>query len=117
MWPTIANLFNNDKPAIVIGTSMGGIQILKNDEANELPAEPVIDLYPNPVSLGELFSIRPDRNVQVQFFSLLGQKVSGEFFLPANVSYPFTMDGLASGLYIARFSVNGKTYGKKFIIR
>ena len=117
VWPTIANLFNNDKPAIVIGNSMGGIHILKNDEANELPPEPAIDLYPNPVSLGEQFSIRPDRNVQVQFFSLLGQKVSGEFFLPANVSYPFTMEGLASGLYIARFSVNGKTYGKKFIIR
>ncbi len=117
VWPTIVNLFNNDKPAIVIGNSMGGLYILKNDEATELPSEPAIDLYPNPVSLGEQFSIRPDRNVQVQFFSLLGQKVSGEFFLPANVVYPFTMEGLASGLYIARFSVNGKTYGKKFIIR
>ncbi len=117
MWPTIANLFNNDKPAIIVGNSMGGIHILKNDEANELPVEPTIDLFPNPVSLGEQFFIRPDRNVQVQFFSLLGQKISGEFFLPANVSYPFTMEGLASGLYIAHFSVNGKTYGKKFIIR
>jgi len=117
VWPTVANLFNNDKPAIVIGTSMGGIQILKNDEANELPAEPVIDLYPNPVSLGEQFSIRADRNVELQFFSLLGQKVSGEFLLPANVIYPFIMEDLASGLYIAKFSVNGKTYGKKFIIR
>lgn len=117
VWPTVANLFNNDKPAIIVGTAMGGIQILKNDEANELTEIPVIDLYPNPVSLEESFSIRPDRNVQVQFFSLLGQRVSGEYQLPANVSYPFVLEGLASGLYIARFSVNGKTYGKKFIIR
>ena len=116
VWPTIANLFNNDKPAIIIGSSMGGVTILKNDEANELPVDPVIDLYPNPVSLNEQFFIRPDRDVIVQFFTLLGQKASSDFQIPANTSYPFIFEGLASGFYIAKFSVKGKIYGKKFII-
>jgi len=115
-WPIIANLFNTDKPAIMVGNILGGIHILKNDGGRDLPENPVIDLYPNPVEKQGEFKIRSDRNVLVQFYTVLGQKISESYFIPANQEYPIIISGLPSGIYIARFSANGKTTSKKFVV-
>lgn len=115
--PVVANLFNTNKPAIVVGNSTGGLYILKNDEGKELPPDPVILLYPNPLPSADELFIKPDRNVLVEFFSILGQKVSESHFIPANQVYSFTFPRLASGIYIARFTINGKSSAQKFIIR
>jgi hypothetical protein len=116
-WPVIANLFNTDKPSIVVGNTLGGISILKNDGSQNLPEEPVIDLFPNPVAEDGSFKIKADRNVTVQFFTILGQKLSESFSIPANEEYPVTISGLQGGIYIARFSANDKVVGKKFIVQ
>jgi hypothetical protein len=52
----------------------------------------------------------------VEFFSILGQKFSDALFIAANQPYPIASQSLASGMYVARFSVSGKTYNKRFII-
>ncbi len=117
VWPVIANIFNTDKPAIVIGNTLGGIHLLKNDGGKDLPENPVIDLYPNPIEKQGEFKIKADRNVIVQFYTVLGQKISESYFIPANQEYPILISGLSSGIYIARFSANGKTVGKKFIVQ
>ncbi len=116
-WPIIANLFNTDKPSIMVGNTLGGIHILKNDGGKDLPEEPVIDLFPNPVMKQGEFKIKADRNVIVQFYTVLGQKISEPYFIPAYQEYPIIISGLPSGIYIARFSANGKTVGKKFIVQ
>lgn len=115
--PVAINLFNTDKPSIVVGNETGGIYILKNDEGKELPPDPVILLYPNPLSSTEELSILPDRNILVQFFSVLGQKVSEPYFVPANQTYSFAFPRLSAGLYIARFTIGEKSLAQKFIIR
>ena len=114
--PVAINLFNTDKPAIIVGNSTGGLYVLKNDEGQELPPNPVVLIYPNPLPSADELSIRPDRNVQVQFFSILGQKVSEPTFIPANQVYRFVFPNLSRGIYIARFSINGKSSAQKFII-
>ena len=119
IYPICLNLFNTDKASIVVGNSTGGIYILKNDDGKELPPDPVILLYPNPLQRSKepfYLNIETDRNALVQFFSLLGQKVSESYFIPANQVYSFDFPRLASGIYIARFTVNGKSYAQKFII-
>lgn len=115
--PVAVNLFNTDKPSIIVGNSTGGIYILKNDEGKELPPDPVILLYPNPTSSTDGLYIKPDRNVLVEFFSILGQRVSESYFIPANQVYSFAFPGLGSGIYIARFTISGKSSAQKFIIR
>jgi len=115
-WPVVANIFNSDKPAIIVGNALGGLHILKNDGGKDLPESPVVDIFPNPVEKQGQIKIKADRNVIVQFFTLLGQKVSESYFIPANQEYPIIISGLSSGIYIARFSYQGKTYGKKFIV-
>lgn len=116
VWPSVANLFNSNKPTIVVGNTLGGIYVLKNDGSKQLPPDPVIDIFPNPIPKGEGFTVKPDRNVLVQFLSILGQKISDELFIPANQSYPMTTQGLTSGMYVARFSSGDKIYIRKFII-
>ncbi len=117
LWTVAVNLFNSDKPAIVAGTTLGGVLVLKNDEGNDLPEEPALEIYPNPVAKGETMIIRPDRNVLVQFYTLLGQKISETYFVPAHQQYPVPISTLSAGMYIARVSFRGKVYGKKFIVR
>lgn len=115
VWPVIANLFRTDRPAIIVGNTLGGIHILKNDKSKELPESPVIDLYPNPVDEGK-FKIKTDRDMAVQFYTMLGIKISEPYFILANQVYPFTLSGLLPGTYIASFSIKGKTIGRKFIV-
>lgn len=114
--PATANLFNADKPLIAAGNTLGGIHLLKNESGNPLPDEPRIDLYPNPVNRHEEITIRTDRNMMVQFYTLLGQKVSEPIQIPANEIYPIQINGLSAGIYLAHFSFNGKTIGKRFLV-
>lgn len=114
--PTPANLFNADKPVIVVGNTQGGVHLLKNESGNPLPDEPRIDIYPNPVSRDEEISIRADRNMLVQFYTLVGQKISEPIQITANEPHPIRFSGLSAGIYLAHFSFNGKTIGKRIVI-
>jgi len=116
-WPAIVNLFDNTRPAIVVGNMLGGIHILRNDGGEQLPDEPEIVLFPNPVLENEVMRIRADRNVLVEFYTHLGQRVSETYLIPANEEYPMRFSGLAAGVYIARFTADGKTIGKRFVIK
>jgi FG-GAP-like repeat/Secretion system C-terminal sorting domain len=116
IWPTAVNLFNSNKPALVCGTLAGGLVILKNEDGATLPDEPVITIFPNPVRSNETFKIQADRNVIVQFYNLLGQRISNSYFIPANQEYPIVVSGLLPGIYIARFSYQGKSTGRRFVI-
>jgi hypothetical protein len=118
VWPTTVNLFNSNTPSIVIGNLLGGLMVLKNDGGKELPAEPEISIFPNPFTNNQkdVLKIRSDRNVTVQFYTVLGQKISNTYFIPVNQDYPIDVSGLAAGIYIARFIWKGKTYGKRFVV-
>lgn len=115
--PAVVNLFNSDKPAIVLGNVLGGLTVLKNDEGKELPPDPVITLFPNPVAQNEDLTIKPDRNVLLQVFSVLGQKMSEPLFIPANQAYPLKLNNLASGIYVARFTYQKKSFAQRFMVR
>jgi len=115
--PVAVNLFNSDKPAIAIGTVDGGMLILKNDGGQQLPPEPVITLFPNPVNSTDKLGVRTDRNMLVQLFTIMGQKLSEPVFIGGNQPFSTSVAGLSPGIYIARFTFAGKTYGRKFIIQ
>ena len=117
VWPVVTNLFNTNKPVIVVGNTPGGIYVLKNDDSKILPDEPVISISPNPLPKGEKLNIKSDRNATMQIFSLLGQKMSESLFIPANQSYDLPIQNISAGLYIARFVIGGKSFGKKFVIQ
>ncbi|QOI97059.1 MAG: T9SS type A sorting domain-containing protein [Flammeovirgaceae bacterium] len=117
-WPVAVNLFNTDKPAIVVGNITGGIHILKHDETSALPDAPQIEIYPNPVitDLSPVINIRVDRPAQVYVINTTGQQVGTPLYLNAYQSYQFETGGLKAGLYIFRFIIRGKSYARRVII-
>jgi hypothetical protein len=58
IWPSVANLFNTNKPAIVVGNTAGGIYVLTNRVASELPPDPVITIFPNPIPITEFLKVK-----------------------------------------------------------
>ncbi len=118
-WLTVASLFNTRQPSIVAGNSLGGLHVLRFEDAIELPAEPDISIYPNPIGRygAKPINIRADRSVFVQFYTTLGQKMSESYFVPANEDYPINVSGLSAGVYIAQFSWRGRVYSKRFIVQ
>ncbi len=114
--PVAINLFNSNRPGIAIGTVSGGILLLKNDGGELLPDEPNIILYPNPLAQNQPLSILTDRNMLMELFTIVGQRVSDPIFVSGNSPYNLEIEGLAPGMYIARFTFAGESYGRKFII-
>ncbi len=114
--PAITNLFGTNKPEIVVGNTLGGLYMLKNDNGVILPEEPNIVLYPNPLPQQQSLSIIADRNMVIELFTLLGQPIGVAQLVPANqlVAYPFL--GVAPGIYIARFTSGNKKVAKRIIV-
>jgi FG-GAP-like repeat/Secretion system C-terminal sorting domain len=119
IWLAVTTLFNTREPSIVVGNYLGGLHILRFEDAIELPTEPQISIYPNPIArLDEKpINIRVDRSVSVQFYTTLGQKISENYFVPANEDYPINISALSAGVYIAQFSWRGRIFSKRFIVQ
>lgn len=116
-YPAVANVFNSSKPAILVGGTLGGVMALRNNNGIDLSSDPVVAVGPNPLTRGDDLRIRADRNTKVQIFSVLGQKMSEQTFIPGNQEYPLTLKELAAGMYIARFTFPNKNISVKFILK
>jgi hypothetical protein len=118
IWPAAVNLFNTDKPAIVVGNSTGGLQVLKHDDTSTLPDAPQIEIYPNPVFTEQsaIINIRVDRPSAMYVVNPVGQQVGSPLYLNAYQLYSVETGNLKAGLYIFRFIINGKSFGRRVII-
>jgi hypothetical protein len=106
--PDVINLYNSDKPAIILGNITGGIQILRNDDGESLPDNPRVRVYPVPAAQSEDLSIWVDRPATMEMYSSLGQIVHEPMMLNANKTYPFGLESFAKGVYILRFTTSTK---------
>jgi len=117
IWPTIVNLNNTLNPSVVIGNSLGGIVQLRPDHAGELPEQPVIKLYPNPVAKDESLNIAVDRAASFQIIAATGQVLNEPIYLPVNSVFQYSVSHLSAGLYIVRFQIDGKSFARRLVIR
>jgi hypothetical protein len=102
IWPTIVNLFNTNKPAIVAGNILGGVQVLKNNDGYVLPNAADIRVSPNPTTA--LLNIYADRQVSMRIFSGLGQEVKSATLINPRENFSIDISSYAKGLYILQFS-------------
>ncbi len=116
IWPTIVNLFNSNRPAIVVGTILGGVRLLRNDGSMELPKNPVIKIYPNPVSKEDGATIILDRAMLMQMYSSIGQKIGEPIHINGNEIFHLNVSELSAGMYILQFSVNNTFVVKRIIV-
>ena len=114
--PVITHLLGIDKPEIVVGNTLGGLYVLKNDNGQILSDVPIITLFPNPLISGQPLSILADRNARMEIFTVLGQQIGTSLFIPANQIGSYPLQGVSAGIYIARFTCGAKTVAHRFII-
>ena len=117
VWPTVANIFQEDKPAIIIGNTQGGLHILKPDESVQLSESPIIDVYPNPIPKAtSVVTIKINQPAGMIMLTALGQQVAPPVYFQAFQEYNFQLDRYAKGLYLLHFIISGKSYTRKILI-
>ncbi|HEX8037689.1 MAG TPA: T9SS type A sorting domain-containing protein [Chryseosolibacter sp.] len=117
IWPTPVNLFNANKPALVVGNALGGIHVLRHDEGMSLPEEPQVNIFPNPVEKNNVLKIQADRQGTIQVFSMLGQQLTAPFSLKANEVFKYHLPTLAAGIYLIRFTTTKGWAAQRLVIR
>jgi hypothetical protein len=117
IWPAVANLFNTNKPSVVVGNVLGGIHILRHDEGTSLPEDPNLNVFPNPVSRSEVLNVQADRYGTLEVISVLGQRLSPPIALRAQEVKRYSLPPLAAGLYFLRFTANNRSRVQRLVIR
>ncbi|MBL6444936.1 T9SS type A sorting domain-containing protein [Fulvivirga sp. 29W222] len=119
LYPAVANLFNEDKPSLIIGTGQGGLHLLRNSDAlagyvNRFD----LDIFPNPVfsSSMKYINVSSKTSGNATIISLLGQQVTDSFYLPANTVKPISVAGLNPGMYIVILSAGNEYIHQRFIV-
>jgi hypothetical protein len=116
-WPEAANLFNSNKPTLIVGNIMGGLIMLRNENDKPLPDEPDINIYPIPVSSQDQnLNIRADRPVVVEIFNMVGQRVTPPAQLKANRWNEFSVSSLSGGIYLLRFISGDKSVVRRIVV-
>lgn len=117
IWPDAANIFNSNKPALIVGNIMGGLFVLRNDNDQPLPDEPDINIYPIPVSRqNQMLNIQADRPVMVEVFNLVGQRLISGVPLKANRWAEVPVSSLSAGIYLVRFISGEKSAVRRIVV-
>ncbi len=116
VWPTVVNLFNSTKPSLVVGNSLGGLQVLRHDEGESLPRTPRIELYPNPVASNDVLHIVIDRPAFVQLVTIMGQELDKPMRIQPNENFTYKIPNLSPGIYIVRFVINNQSFAKRIVV-
>jgi hypothetical protein len=117
IWPVAANLFNTDKPAIIIGNVLGGISVLRNDDGRSLPKDPVVVIYPNPLDKEtETVNVQVDRPATLQVYNALGQEIVAPVQIPGTETFSFRMPYVPDGVYFLRVTSQGRYVGQRLVV-
>ena len=120
LWPVVADLYRTDKPALIAGTGQGGLQVLKNTESVVIEGDDLINLFPNPLVHGvhgTSLNLAPKQGMVFTVVTLTGRQVTTPRLIEGGDTYQLDTRNYASGMYIALFHINGKTFSRLFIIQ
>jgi hypothetical protein len=114
--PVAVNLFNENKPAIAIGTGQGGISILRNETASSNPGNGNIGLYPNPIRPDQVLTVRSKKSFLANVVTTSGQVVMKNIQLTANEDILVNISTLKEGLYIMSPVDGSKSDAIRFVV-
>lgn len=113
IWPVSANLFAGSRPAIIVGTSLGGMRVLRPDEGSSIAS---LSIYPNPVrGADERLIIITNASGTIEIFAPTGQLVQPAFTLPSGFT-SLNVEFLPKGLYIFRFFTPNSVTSRRIIV-
>src|SRR5690606_24344745 len=101
---------------IPIGTLLGGMSILRNDDGPPPSTEPLVAVFTNPARATEGIIVQTEREVVVQLVSLLGQELTVPVFVEPFRDHVLPLPRVASGLYLLRVTVGNLNYTRRLVI-
>jgi hypothetical protein len=109
LWLTTANLYNENVPLIIVGTSRGGLNVLKPSQSSPIEERDLL-VYPNPVSSGNngFVSIISQSNIEIHIVNLLGQEMISPVSVPTGMKVDLDVSRIAGGLYLVIGRQGGK---------
>jgi len=116
IWPTVVNLFGTSRPAIIAGTIMGGLRMLKHNNDDIGNSELAINIYPNPSQRNIEPMVWVSQPAFVQLYSTRGQLLIDSMILPPNQERKIPVRDLSRGVYILRFKIGNKYYSRRLVI-
>lgn len=114
--PAVGNLFGFNRPSVVVGNRLGGLQVLINEDASPQGDSPNVKLFPNPIVKGNSLTLIADRNVTVEIFTVLGTRLGQPQVIPGNQAVYFPLKGIAAGVYMARFTADNRSVVIRFVV-
>jgi len=112
----VANFFDTRFPSILLGTTAGGLNFLKNVSSEEEERERlVLKVYPNPAAENDILNVEVSRNSQIELINLMGQvlfNVTGSSDTPVSIR----TDLFATGVYIVRAKSGDRVKTEKILI-
>ncbi|MGM0581989.1 MAG: T9SS type A sorting domain-containing protein [Bacteroidota bacterium] len=113
-----APLYNDNYPALVLGTVSGGLRIFRNNEELSVQSgeELVFQVYPNPNQSRQLY-IKTNQDISISITSLNGQKVLQGKSYQAFSNQAIDVSALEGGIYIvSAVFENGKRVSRKVVL-
>ena len=118
LYPVAVNLFNENKPAIALGTGQGGVFIIRNVDTSAGHENVTdLDVFPNP-----LMGSRRYINVSSRYpgegtvVNILGKIMSSSFSMAPQTKYSIDVSHLPNGVYIMMVKTGDKIMSKRFVI-
>lgn len=112
----VGNLFGFNRPSVIVGNRLGGLQVLINEDASPQGDSPNVKLFPNPVVEGNSLTLVADRNVTMEIFTVLGTRLGQPQVLAGNQVINFPLKGITAGVYIARFTAASRSVVIRFVV-
>jgi flagellar hook assembly protein FlgD len=111
---TVTNVYGCQK-SDVVKVMVDGTSSIDVSQIGQIAA-----ISPNPVSAIVTFSVslKAETNVQLQIWDVTGRKVHSivDYSLATGTHiFDWNTTGVAAGVYVAKWSLNGKTYTQKFV--
>ncbi len=98
--PVVTNLFNSDKPAVVLGTGQGGVIVLKEESAISFPDNSTVAVYPNPLSVNQTLNVTSQQTTLAKIVTTTGQVMMKNIQLTAGEITEINISQLSEGLYL-----------------
>jgi len=101
-WPAVTDLYSSGNIDLFVGTIAGGVLYLQDTSAIKSIAtgKPVLDVFPNPATIGQPVSIRSNRSGEVRIFDLSGKRILSDLDIGSNQTIKISLSALPAGIYL-----------------
>lgn len=115
IWPVVARLFETDRPQIVVGTTQGGLKLLKHQDGDISTDKLYASVFPNYVTDGENIKVSVNRSARMEMFNATGSRVLNGISIQAGEMFIFSADAFSPGLYFLRIHSSAGSVTKRLI--